>query len=290
MNRLINVFFRSLIVAALVSAICIASPAPAHEVALNGFLIYQFRDTVKKVLGKPFQTGKTERSEYEAYAMGDDAYMAFEYLKDHKDWVYSIQISGSKARMAPFKGLVLGDSREKVLAALGKPDRTEKVSNGRKELLVYDAENCSVEVDTKGRLVSIRIYWYEDLFTPPDGDNEKNWNAFRRAIQKKDFKAISGYFRPDAEIYRDGQVLSIDRAFEPFFLASKGKFFDAILSDKNSVYSEVKSNVSDRMDMRLHEKMGPGFVHKFPKSKVLEEIYFLPYAGKWRIYEVKFRQ
>jgi len=290
MNRLIGVSFRSLIVAALVSAVCIVTPAPAQEVALNGFLIYQFRDTVKKALGKPFQTGKTERSEYEAYAIGDDAYMAFEYLKDHKDWVYSIQISGTNARMVPFKGLVLGDSREKVLRALGKPDRTEKVSNGKKELLVYDAENCSVELDTKGALVSIRIYWYQDLFEPPDGDNEKNWKAFRRAIQKKDFKTISGYFRPDVEIYRDGQVLSIDTAFEAFFLASKGKFFDAVLSDKNSVYSEVKSGVPDQMDMRLHEKMGSGFVHKFPKSKVLEEIYFLPYAGRWRIYEVKFRQ
>jgi hypothetical protein len=284
----VNKTATSVTVAVLLSAICFSTSAAANQVALNGFLIYQFRDTVKKALGKPFQTGESKRSEYEAYTIGNDAYMAFEYLKDHKDWVYSIQISGTTAKMRPFKGLVLGDKREKIIRALGKPDRTEKVKDGKKELLVYDSENCSVELDSAGTLVSIRIYWYQDLFNPPDADNEKNWEAFRRAMLKKDFKDISKYFRPDAEIYRGGKVLSIDKPFEAFFLEGKGEFFDALFSNKNSVYSEVKSG-RDEMDLRLHEKMGSGFVHKFRKSKVLEEIYFLPYAGNWRIYEVKFR-
>jgi hypothetical protein len=31
-------------------------------------------------------------------------------------------------------------------------------------------------------------------------------------------------------------------------------------------------------------------VYKFYKSKVLEEIVFVPHAGRWKVYEIKFRE
>lgn len=279
-------------------ALCFISVGFANEVELNGFLIYQYRDAVKNALGKPFQTGETKNSDYEAYVIGDDAHMVFEFLKDDKDRVYSIQLSGTKAKMDPFKGLVLGDSRKKVIGAFGKPDSIEKVNDGKKDLLIYDSKNYSVELDGKGALVSIRIYGYEALFKAPEADNTKNWEGFSRAVLKKDFNKISAYFRPDAEIYMNGKVLSIDKSFKAFFNDHKNKFLDAIFSDSNSIYSEIKKSTPER-EYRLQvdqvdavetqEKMGYGYVHKFYKSKVVKEIYFLPYAGAWRIYEVKFR-
>ena len=277
------------LIAPLVFLFLFVADSFANEVELNGFLLLQYRDAVQNTLGKPFNTGETEQTEYEAYSIGDNAYMVFEFLKDRPDWVHSIQVSGAKANMRPFHGLTLGDSREKVVGKLGKPDNVEKVKDGKKELLRYGSKNCSVELDARGVLVSIRIYSHKDILAVPDDDNGKNWTAFRKAVMEKDRAHIADFFRPDAEIFKGLKILSIDRQFYEFFKDQKGEFFNALFSDSDSVYSELKKTEPE-MEYRLHEKMGFGFVHKFYKSKVLQEIYFLPYAGRWRIYEIKFAE
>ena len=43
------------------------------------------------------------------------------------------------------------------------------------------------------------------------------------------------------------------------------------------------------MQMRIAENVGTGRVYKFSKGKILKEIVFFPYNGKYRVYEIAFR-
>ncbi len=119
-------------------------------------------------------------------------------------------------------------------------------------------------------------------------DKFDQWAAFKKAVLAKDMKAILELVRPDVEISRDGEVLSIKKRYEDFRVKPDGDFVKALIGDRNSVLEEIGKTEPEE-EMRLAENVGVGRVYKFKKGKILKEIVFFPYNGKYRVYEIAFR-
>ena len=235
------------------------------------------------------RAGETNYSTWEAYALSDKAYMVFEFIKTKPHWIYSIQITGDKTDMLPFVGLKLGDSKDKVIRMLGEPDDVSKKKNKNIYLFTYRSKNFTLQINDKGKLYSIRIYGYNRLFESATSDSDFScWDDFKKTVSNKDFSGLSDFFRPDVEIYKNDEILEINESFHTFFLKPSGKFYEALFSESNSVYKELQA-CEPKAEIRLVADFGVGHVFKFYEGKILEEIVFFPYAGRHRIYEIKFR-
>jgi plasmid maintenance system killer protein len=260
----------------------------ANQFQLNGFWLHQYKKAVTASLGKPFQAGKTANSTWEAYTLSNNSHMIFEFLKDNPNFIYSIQITGDAAEMVPFMGLKLGDDKSQLFATLGRPDEIKRIESHNVDLYEYKDKNFSFEINDQGKIYSVRITEYRELFkSAPSGFSY--WKDFKRTILNKDFKGLAEFFRPDAEIYINDEVLDIDRSFRSFFSRPAGKFYNALLGGEGSVFSELQG-VEPQAELRITLSSGVGHVYKFYTGTILEEIIFFPYGGKYRIYEIKFRK
>ena len=172
--------------------------AVAQEFAtdLNGFRLWQYKDTAQTYFGKPFQTQKNDEYSIEAYQVTDSSYMVIEHWEKYPDNIFSIQITRYPTRMLPFKGLVLGDPARKVQEALGKPSRTKKLEKPPVTVNYYDKTNYSTEIDADGRLYSIKIHVTNEFMNDADDDFDQ-WTAFKKAVLAKDIKAVLELVRPD---------------------------------------------------------------------------------------------
>ncbi len=273
----------------LVLVLLLPCTAVAQEFAvdLNGFRLWQYKDTVKAYFGEPFQTQKNDEYSAEAYQVTDSSYMVIEHWDKYPDNIYSIQITRYPTKMLPFKGLVLGDPAKKVQEVLGKPSRTKKLEKPPVTINYYDKTNYSTEIDADGRLYSIKIHVTEEFMNNAD-DKFDQWAAFKKAVLAKDMKAVLELLRPDVEISRNGDVLSIKKRYEDFCEKPDGDFVKALIGESNSVLEEL-GKTEPEMEMRLAENVGVGRVYKFYKGKILKEIVFFPYNGKYRVYEIAFR-
>ncbi len=102
-------------------------------------------------------------------------------------------------------------------------------------------------------------------------------------------KAILEWVRPDVEISRDGDVLSIKKRYDDFRAKPDDNFVKALIGERNSVLEELGKTEPEE-EMRIAENVGVGRVYKFYKGKILKEIVFFPYNGKYRVYEIAFRE
>jgi hypothetical protein len=213
--------------------------------------------------------------------------MVIEHWEKYPDNIYSIQITRYPTKMLPFKGLVLGDPARKVEQALGKPSRTEKLEKPPVTINYYDKTNYSTEIDADGRLYSIKIHVTNEFMNDAEVGFAQ-WEAFKKAVLAKDMKAILELLRPDVEISRDGVVLYIKKRYEDFRAKPDDDFVKALINERNSVLEEL-GKTEPEGEMRIAENVGVGQVYKFHKGKILKEIVFFPYNGKYRVYEIAFR-
>ncbi len=261
--------------------------ARANQFQLNGFWLHQYKKAVTTSLGKPFQTGKTANSIWKSYALSSNDHMTFEFQKDNPNFIYAIQITGDAAEMVPFMGLKLRDDKSQLFATLGRPDKIKRIENHQTDLYDYKDKNFSFEINDQGKICSIRITEYRELFkSAPQGFSY--WKDFKRAILNRDFKGLAEFFRPDAQIYINNETLDIDRAFRSFFFLPAGKFYNALLGSEGSVLSELQRE-EPQAGLRITLNYGTAHVYKFRTGTTLEEIVFFPYGNKYRIYEIKFR-
>lgn len=258
------------------------------ETDLNGFRLQQLTQAAESSLGSPFETIDTGPSVINAYRIDDNAYMVVGHLKKDPHHISLLQLTGFTAKASPFKGLVLGDPETKVLAALGKPDERKKVGYPPVVSLFFKERNYSIELDTEGRLYSIQIFTNADLTTKTERD-ENLWTTFKTLVQTKDFRLMSEMIRPDVEIYKSGEVLSIQRRYSDFLQQPDKAFASALLGEVDSVLQEV-SQTEPEEEIRLALDVGVGRVFKFPTGSILKEIAFFPYNGKYRVYEIAFRE
>jgi hypothetical protein len=256
------------------------------ELDLNGFRLQQFVSAAK-TLGTPFKTVDAGNRVAEAYAVDTDAYMVVGHDKKHPNNISFLQLTGVTTKALPFKGLVLGDPEAKVLAALGTPDLREKIEEPPVTKLAYNDRNYSVEIDAKGRLYSILLLTDADLMTRTDGSDD-TWSLFKKAVQSRDFVAVSEWLRPDVEIYKAGKTLSIQRGYAGFIKEPDPLFAAALIGTKDSVLQQLALEEPEEQ-LRLIEDVGVGRVFKFKNGRVLSEIVFFPYNGRYRVYEISFK-
>lgn len=273
-------------------AIVWSAEPPRFLVDLNGVRLWQLKDAVHRTWGPPDQNLSTDHSSAEVYRLGQTAYAVVEYLDSRPHNVYSLQLTGTRLPgMTPFRGLVLGDPQAKVVNALGRPSSLERVDapqvKGTLQRYTY-AGNYSVEILDGKTLYSIRIDATPDVLSGPVAGNDV-WGDFRAAVLKKDMASVLQQLRPDVEIYRGDAVLTIDRAYSAFQKQPERAFLQALFGDTDSVRSVIQRAQPD-VAIRVAEKVGTGRVFKFPPSEAVEEIVFFPFAGRLRVYEIKFRR
>jgi len=281
-----NKFLYLIFILSLLFIPCAAFAAD-YTIDLNGFRLWQFKDVPGGFFGKPYESVKQEDSRYELYELTDDSYMAFEVWDEYPNNIISMQLTGYPTKMLPFKGLKLGDSRKKTIKALGTPDKERKVPGTSKAMLIYDP-NYSVEIDGDGRLYSIRVGITKDFMNDAEFDF-KEWEQFNKAVLARDVKGILELMRPDAEIYMDGEVLTINKRYSDFVGKPDKAFVEALMGKKRSVRAELLKKPDIEGLMRLQEGMGSGQVFKFPEGGLLAEIVLFPYNGRFLIYEIAFR-
>ncbi|MBI4827143.1 MAG: hypothetical protein HY807_12110 [Nitrospirae bacterium] len=258
------------------------------QTELNGFMLQQFKDVVKKSLGNPDQSMETDNLTKDVYVIDDKSYMVFEYLKQFPNIIFSIQLTGVTDKMLPFKGLLLGYRKDIVLNMLGTPDNIEQIKQPKVEKYNFKDTNYSVEFDEKGNLYGIRIQSSKELLTETNY-SETYWGDFKKAVLKKDFKTVLSLLRPDVEIYKDGKILSIDKKYSEFEEKPTTEFYEALLGEENSVYAELQKTEAE-VENRFILDFGVGIVHTFYTGKILKEIVFFPFNGKFRVYEIAFRE
>jgi hypothetical protein len=264
------------------------SRAGDFEVDLNGFRLHQLVSIVEPALGRPFKTIDEGDLIADAYAIDQDAYMVVGHLKKYPHNISLLQLTGATTKALPFKGLLLGDPKGKVIEVLGKPDRVDQIQSLKVTKLVYEGRNYSVELDESDRLYSIQVFTTADLMNKTDG-SESEWTKFKAAILSKNVGSLLEMMKPDVEIYRGGKTLSITAPFSTFSAKPDGEFVSALIGPTNSVLQQV-TQVEPVQELRLTEKIGMGVVYKFPKGKILQEVVFFPFNGKYRVYEIAFRE
>lgn len=254
---------------------------------LNGFRLWQLKTAVYNSLGKPQETVKQNGSSYDLYFYKDH-YIAFEYSDRFPHNVFSIQLTGNEGQTIPFEGFRLGDSRAEVDASLGQPISIKPVPGKSFSMLSYKDRNVTLEVEDN-RLSSIRITITNELMKDiPKDKKQDTWSGFVAALMDKDIKAAIDYMRPDMEIYRDSKVYYINKAYVDFLDTPEKNFVEALIGDNNSLRTELQKQQPESA-LRLHDKLGVGIVYKFNKSKVLNEVYLVPYNGRYVVYEIAFR-
>lgn len=268
--------------------LCWAWPARAgSEIELNGWRLQQLFQAVEASMGTPVKVAEQGEEHLRAYMIDERAYMVFGYHKDYPNHIHSVQLTGTTDRALPFRGLRLGDPWERVRGVLGEPDGRFEVDDPKVTRYEYDEANFSVEIDGDGRLFSIRLHTSTEIVANlPEADNP--WPGFKAAVLGGDFAALAEWLRPDIEVFIDGGVLSIGRRYRDFVQAPDPALQAALLATDGSVRAALARDEPEQL-LRGIEKVGIGPVYKFPAGSLLEEIVFLPYAGRYRVYEIAFR-
>ena len=135
--------------ALLLSTLLSVAQNPPSQRELNGILLGQRREVMIAEFGKPFSSAphKGDGGIQEAYAVSPDqkTYMACEYAAEGNGPPLLLQLTGNpNPKTLPFLGLRLGDLKDKVMKALGKPSTRKREKEFPVELWEYDDRNYSV--------------------------------------------------------------------------------------------------------------------------------------------------
>lgn len=256
------------------------------QLELDGWRLQQFVGTVEGTLGEPFKVIDEAPDSRKVYRLGSDGYLVVTARAPLVNNIESLQLTGRTDTATVFNGLRLGDPAEKVRAALGAPDEVSPVASPKVELWKYAGRNYTVEIDDQGRLFSVLIYTDASV---ADAKADDIWPLFKAAIASGEFDRIEPWLRPDVEIYRDGDTLSIRGRYSAFRQTPDATLLEALVASDNSVRSAVARYEPEQV-IRVTENMGVGMVFQFPNPSPVEELVFFPYAGRYRLYEVAFRE
>jgi hypothetical protein len=278
----------------LCSEFASAQIAPS-QLELNGFLIGQYLETARVTFGNPFRTEPTDGKKFglEAYHLDKTggSYMVFAVSPSHPDQMHTIQITGPPGTdMEPFLGLRLGDPREAMIRALGQPSSTQSVDDPPVQLLGYSGRNYSVELDAKGRLFSIQVAGHEGFARdPPDAPSLE---PLYRALLRKDVNALLEVFAPDFEIYRRDGLVAYDGPARGDLSSRASRVWKALYVKPDNLWSTLsQTRLPKEPELRLYpEKKEMAMVFKFAETSALQETVYRFYAGKWRVWEVLYRQ
>jgi hypothetical protein len=276
--------------------ICIAHVSLAQvggEVELAGFMLGQSRKSIHKELGTPIEKRFTEdKWLYEFHALHKDTsvYALFKYPSWDTTRVYSIQVNGDHfPEMHTFRGVKLGSKSEEVFRVFGKSDETEKVDDPPLTVHYYNHKNYSFEIDNTGHLYGIQIYGKILNNKPKEG--LPSLDGFKHAITTKNLDSILVHITPDIEIYLGKKAISIEGGARHEFHKPNSEFTKHMLGDTHSVWYAFAKELAEGQGEFKHQGEGiqSTVVFKFFDSSVISEVILFPHAGKWKVYEIRFR-
>lgn len=263
------------------------------EIELGGFLLGQYRTAVHTQLGAPLKRIDTEdRWIYEFHAITPDTsvYALFKYPARDTARIYSIQLNGHHYKeMRPFKGLTLGADKDAVDRSLGIFNETDTIENPKVVVQSYENKNYSVEIDENGRLYGIQIYGSIQNNKPKE--IMPSIEGFTKAVESKNTDSLLLYLMPDIELYVNDKVVMYAGAAREEFKGKESELLSYLLGEKASVwYAFMVEKAEATPELRFYaEVKSTTTVFKFYKSEVLSEIVYRPHAGRWKVYEIKFR-
>lgn len=262
------------------------------EVELAGFILGQYRKAIRHQLGKPIETRITEdKWLYEFHKLKPDTsvYALFKYPVWDTTRVYAIQINGKRYdEMHSFRGLKLGAPFEAVTKVFGKSHDTETVDDPPVVVHYYEHKNYSVEIDKSGHLFGIQIYG--KILNNKVNTKMASINGFRNAVISKNVDSLLHYLSPDVEIISGHKEIAITGAARDEFKKST-EFIHKLLGETNSVwYAFAKERAEGEAQLKTFGDSSDQFtVFKFYESEVISEMLFYPHAGRWKVFEIKFR-
>lgn len=263
------------------------------EIELTGFILGQYRKAVHTQLGPPIQRIDTDDGWiYEFHALRPDTsvYALFKYSESDTSRIYSIQLNGHEYNaMHSFNGLRLGADQREVDRLFGMYTKTDTLDNPNVVIRFYANTNYSFELDENGKLYGIQISG--DILSNEPLQPVPDIKGFRDAIRSKNIDSLLVHLSPDVELYHKNKVITYQGAARDEFAREDSELLKYLLGAKESVwFAFEKERTTPTPELRLFtEKKLTTTVYKFYKSKVLEEVVFLPHAGQWKVYEIKFR-
>jgi hypothetical protein len=259
---------------------------------LYGFKLGQYRETAKNELGNPFQYGKFEDGfVYEAYLLKPDTslYIIFEYAAKDTNIIWSIQVSGSNSTTdISFRSAKLGIDKTQTEKLFGKPTSIEDIGEyGNK--WVYDKTNFSLELNTKGKLSSIKILDNSDeLF--PKGPDLKKIPAFafvRKTLLSNNNEEILKLLSGDVEIYKSNGTYFFKKSFLTELNSDYSKMISIIREISKDLITVNTENTDEyEENMRLTYGQDTKHVIKIKKGHMIKEIVLKYYGGQYLIYEI----
>lgn len=259
---------------------------------LYGFKLGQYRETAKNELGNPIQYGKFDDGfVYEAYLLKPDTslYIIFEYAARDTNIIWSIQVSGSNSTTdVGFKNATLGIDKIQTEKLFGKPTSIEDIGDyGNK--WDYDKTNFSLEVNTKGKLSSIKVLDNSGELFPSGPDLKKipSFDDIRIILSSNNNEEILKLLSGDIEVYKNDSTYYFKKSFKTEQNTDYSKMISLIKEIAKDL-STVNTKSIDEYEENMRLTYGEDTKHviKIKKGHVIKEIVFKYYGGQYLIYEI----
>jgi hypothetical protein len=265
-----------------------------HE--LCGFLLRQSPKAFSSALGAPFQEVKTDDGRVaRAYHLpgSKGSYLVAYFSAKPGDYAHDhateMELTGDDfTGTTGFFGLKLGDSAERVKAALGAPTEIRHEDDTDLDLWNYKESNYTLEFTKAQRLYSIQIIDEQGASVPGFAGGPEV-RRFGMAIQNADIDKIMEMSSGEIECTRK-QAFGIQNGVARIQLADPKSDVSQCLkaaAEEILTFGPEMKGTDDQI--RLWEGHSPGTVTKFPAISRLKEVVFDQEAGAFRVYEVTFR-
>ncbi len=267
------------------------SQFPPSQRELNGFLLGEDAapigagfDTLLKE--QKYGDGWTDRV-YPLDSTGT-SFMVFGFA-DSSDDCMSVQITGKpETPMHPFLGLRLGDAKEKVYRTLGVPSQVRHVQRRAMTFCQYEDRNYSVQLDSLGRLWSVRILDYEGFpGLPPD--SLPDLAGTFQALQSGDPEVILDALAPDVELVAHDTAYSFMGSPLDVVSNQATRFSQLLYAGPSCLAALGQAYVrAATLDPQSSDDAAHVLRYTFPVDAPVKDIVFVIHAGKWRIWDAHF--
>jgi hypothetical protein len=191
--------------------------------------------------------------------------------------------------MHPFYGFKLGAKKEVAERVFGEFDHTRKVDDPPLVIQYYKNKNYSIEIDTRGNIYGIQIFGNVQRTKPKE--SSPSLTGFRKAILSRNIDSLLTYLAPDVELYHRGKVITYNGAARAEFTKNDSELVKHLLAPTESMWFVFAKEMAEGApDVRIdNEAKTETHYYKFFDSNIISEIVFIPHAGKWKVYEIRFR-
>ena len=259
---------------------------PGFMEELYGFKLWQLNKAISQKLGSPSNQIQQGAVTYDIYSVDS----AYEFIaghvaaRPHNAIVLQLTQTSNSAEpleMPSFYGVRLGDRKDKVLETF-KGALVEENLNDKQVFLNAETSNFSF-VFTNDHLTSIRIETSEQFLDTPDTETTQNMvSELVRAVP--DPTKLAEKLHPFGEVSED-EAFSILVPFSELRTKTPPELLQKLLKIGPSV-----KGFEPKIDMRMELHLGIGVNFKYPSPCPVEKLTFMPYNGRYCLYEAWFRK